>query len=68
MLGYDFENIYKKKENKYGGRCSLKKRWRCWGITLCSFYYTKLLDSKSKGRMEEWPISLDAHSKYSKGS
>ena len=26
MLGYDFEIVYKKRETKYGGRCTLEKR------------------------------------------
>ena len=67
MLGYDFEIIYKKRETKYGGRCSLKKILGCPGITLCFFYCTTYLDSRSKRMMVEWPISVDAHSKASKG-
>ena len=68
MLGYDFEAIYKKIETKYGGKCTLKKIWGGWGITLCYFYYTTQLDSRIKGIMEEWPTSVDAHSKVTKGS
>ena len=52
---------------KSGARCTLKKRSGCWGITLHDFKYTNKLGSISKGRIAEWTIYVNAHSKATKG-
>ena len=68
MLGYDFEIVYKKGKQDMVEDALSRKIWGCWGITLFSFNYITGLDTWSKGRMEEWPISVDTHSIVAKGS
>ena len=63
MLCYDFEIIYKKREENFYGRCTLNKGWRCWGLSLCYLDHPTRLDNISKGWMEEWRKSVDSHSK-----
>jgi len=63
MLGYDFEIIYKKREEKCCCKCTLKRRWGCGSIVLCYFYYPTRLDKQRKGWMEEGWRSVATHSK-----
>ena len=61
--GLWFWNRLQKREEKCCGRCTLKKGWRFWGISLCYLDHPTRLDNISKGWMEEWWKRVDSHSK-----